>query len=149
MVPGLDAFAGRLLDKSTYFSLPFSSIIFTVIGNRDLNALAVALSYSVAVNVLFPIFIFILLPDKFKLSLLANEAEFLEQGAQLIKDIAKETRINNPLIIYHLKRMLAAAFVVNHCIDSDLEVPVFVLAAFIGFALRFLASFFLIICSKA
>ena len=103
MVPGLDALVGRLLDKSTYFSLPLSSIIFTEMGNRDLNAVAVALSYNVAVNVLFPILIFILLPVEFKLSLFATEAEFLEQVAQLAKDITKETRISNPFIIYHLE----------------------------------------------
>ena len=102
MVPGLDALVGRLLDKSTYFSLPLSSIIFTEMGNRDLNAVAVALSHNVAVNVLFPILIFILLPVEFKLSLFANEGEFLEQVAQLAKDIIKETRISNPFIIYHL-----------------------------------------------
>jgi len=102
MVPGLDALVGRLLDKSTYFSLPLSSIIFTEMGNRDLNAVAVALSYNVAVNVLFPVLIFILLPVEFKLSLFANKGEFLEQVAQLAKDIIKETRISNPFIIYHL-----------------------------------------------
>ena len=32
----------------------------------------------------------------------ANEGEFLEQVAQLAKDITKETRISNPFIIYHL-----------------------------------------------
>src|SRR5688572_1949506 len=65
MVPGLDASAGRPRDRSKYFSLPFSSTIVTVIGRMDLNAVAVALSYSVAVKVLVPILIFILLPVGF------------------------------------------------------------------------------------
>ena len=41
---GLDAFVGRLTDKSKYFSFPFNSLILTIIGNMPLNAVAVALS---------------------------------------------------------------------------------------------------------
>jgi hypothetical protein len=97
-VLGLDAFVGRLRDKSIYFSLPFNSTMFTVIGKRDLNAVADGLSYRVAVNVLLPTAIFILLPVGFVLLLLSVREVFLLQDAQLISDSAKNPSINNCLI---------------------------------------------------
>jgi len=77
--------------------------MFTVNGERDLNAVTVALSYSVAVKVLFPILIFILLPAEFVLLLLADATVFLEQDAQLTKDTAKKARKSSRFISYNLK----------------------------------------------
>ena len=77
----MDAFVGRLPGKSTYFSLPFSSIIFTIIGNREVKAVNAALSYSVAVKELLPMLIFILLPVGFVWWVLADVVVFLEQEA--------------------------------------------------------------------
>jgi hypothetical protein len=92
-VPGLDALAGILLLKSTYFSLPLSSIMVTVIGKRDLNAVTVALSYRLAVNVVFPILSFILMPAGFVLLVSACEV-YLLQDAQPISDTAQSASVN-------------------------------------------------------
>ena len=86
MVPGFDALAGKLRDKSTYFSFSFKSTMLTVIGNKDLNTVAVVLSCSVAVNVLIPILIFILPPVGFVLVLLfPGVAVSLSADAQLVR----------------------------------------------------------------
>src|SRR3954452_2093383 len=61
MVAGFDAFVGRLPESLAYFSFPFSSVISTVMGNRALNAAAVALSSSTALKFFEPILIFICL----------------------------------------------------------------------------------------
>jgi hypothetical protein len=95
----LDAFAGRLRGKSTYFSLLFSSTIFTVNGSTALNAVAVALSYSVAVKVILPTIIFILVPIVFVLLFVSFfDGTFLLQDAQLISDMAKNKSINKSFI---------------------------------------------------
>ena len=61
MVPGLDDFVGRFPESLAYFSLPFSSVISTVMGNMALNAAAVALSSSTAMKFFEPILTFICL----------------------------------------------------------------------------------------
>src|SRR3954454_592882 len=61
MVPGFAAFVGRFPESLAYFSFPFSSVISTVMGNRALNAAAVALSSSTAIKFFEPIRIFICL----------------------------------------------------------------------------------------
>jgi hypothetical protein len=55
MVPALAAFVGRLFEKLYNLSFPFNSLMFTVIGNRLLNSVAVGLLRNVALNVLDPI----------------------------------------------------------------------------------------------
>jgi ribulose 1,5-bisphosphate synthetase/thiazole synthase len=57
MVSGFEAFVGRLLRKLYNFSLPFNSLMFTVIGNRLLNSVTVELLRSVALKVLDPMII--------------------------------------------------------------------------------------------
>ena len=57
---GFDAPVGKWVYKLKCFSFPFNSVIFTVIGNRALKAVAVKLVKSVAVKVLAPILTFIL-----------------------------------------------------------------------------------------
>src|SRR5215204_621069 len=99
MFPRLDAAVGRLGDKSAYFSLPFNSTILTVIGKRDLNAIAAALSYRVAIKVLFPILSFILLPVGFVLLLLSAGEVLLLQDAQLISDTARKASRKKCFII--------------------------------------------------
>jgi hypothetical protein len=73
--------------------------MFTVIGKRDLNAVTAALSYSVAVNVLFPILILILLPVGFVLLSLSTAEVLLLQEAQLISDRAKNKSISKCFMI--------------------------------------------------
>jgi len=78
--------------------------MFTVNGKSDLNAVAVALSYSVAVKMLFPILIFILLPVGFVLLLLSDVTVFLEHDAQLTRDTDRKTRKSSRFISYNLKQ---------------------------------------------
>jgi hypothetical protein len=73
-----------------------------------LNAVTVALSYSVAVNVLFPILSLILLPVGFVLLLLLLFARevFLLQDAQLTSETAKNASISNCFIITAIVEVL-------------------------------------------
>jgi len=77
--------------------------MFTVKSQERSERCHVALSYSVAVKVLFPIFIFILLPVEFVLLLLADVTVFLEQDAQLTRDTAKKATKSSRFISYNLK----------------------------------------------
>src|SRR5688572_20611059 len=108
MVPGLDAAVVRLRDSSAYFSLPFNSTIFTVMGKSDLNSVAVGLSYSVAVNVLSPILSLIVLPVDGILWFSPGET-FLLHDAQLISEIARKESRKKGLITPVLKRLLIMA----------------------------------------
>jgi len=54
-------------------------------------------------KVLFPIFIFILLPVEFVLLLLADATLFLGQDAQLTRDIGKKARKSSRFISHNLK----------------------------------------------
>jgi hypothetical protein len=67
--------------------------MFTVIGKRDLKAVTVSLSYSVAVNVLAPILSLILPPVGFVLLSISTAEVLLLQEAQLISDIVKNRSI--------------------------------------------------------
>src|SRR4051812_47081887 len=58
MLPGFAAFVGTFPESLAYFSFPFSSVISTVMGNKALNAAAVALSSSTAMKFFEPILIF-------------------------------------------------------------------------------------------
>jgi hypothetical protein len=77
--------------------------MFTVIGKRDLNAVTVALSNSVAVNVLLPILSLILFPVGFVLLLLSDPEVLLLQEAQLISGTAKNKSISKCFIIVGLE----------------------------------------------
>jgi hypothetical protein len=77
--------------------------MFIVIGRRDLNAVTVALSNSVAVHVLLPILSLILFPVGFSLLLLSAPEVLLLQEAQLISDTAKNKSISKCFMIVGLE----------------------------------------------
>ena len=82
IVPGFDALVGRLLSKSKYFSFPFSSLMLIVKGSCVLNEVAVALLYTVALNMLLPTVIlsFILSVFEVWLELLVTSLVLLQQA---------------------------------------------------------------------
>ena len=80
--------------------------MFIIIGKRDLNAVTVALLYSVAVNVLFPILILILLPVGLVLLLWPTPGVLLLREVQPISDRAKNRSTSKCFIIVDLECQL-------------------------------------------